>query len=211
MKTFKDYLNENRVSEAYTSKTGKIVPKNLEELKKLVRLKKTNLANIDISGFTDLTNLFYGSKRTDFSGIENWDVSHIHNMRGMFRDCSTFTGKEIENWDVSNVMLTSDMFTNCENFDADLSKWKLNKADSLSSMFMNCESFTGKGLDKWNVSKVTNMSLMFTECSKLNADLSKWDLRNVTEIKGIFYLTKIKIPENFLKKFKELGLDSKGE
>ena len=95
MKTFKDYLNENRVSEAYTSKTGKIVPKNLEELKKLVRLKRTNLANIDVSGFTDLSHLFYGSKRTDFSGIENWDVSHVHNMRGMFRDCSSFTGKDI--------------------------------------------------------------------------------------------------------------------
>ena len=59
MITFRDFLNNSYISEAYDyvidDKTGKIVPLNSKELKKLVRSKNTDLSKIDISRVYDLS------------------------------------------------------------------------------------------------------------------------------------------------------------
>ena len=202
-----------------------------------MRLNSTNLADIDVSHLEDLSKVFHKSRRRDFSGIETWDTSNARNMRGMFAGCPYFTGKEIENWDVSSVSDAKGMFMDCENFDADLSNWKLRRIFIMDSMFERCTNFTGKGLEKWDVSEARymervflacrnftgksvekwdvseaeQMQEMFRGCTKFSADLSRWDLQKVDWCAGIFDGTNIKnIPANFLKKFKEEGLNSRG-
>ena len=210
MKTFKEFLTEATEQEV-TTRNGKIVPKDTKELKKLVRLKSTNLADIDVSHLEDLAFVFRNSRRRDFSGIETWDVSNVRNMRGMFANCPYFTGKEIENWDVSRVSDVRGMFFECENFNADLSNWKFRRIFIMDLMFEGCTNFTGKGLERWDVSEAEQMQEMFAGCTKFNADLSRWDLQKVKWCAGIFDRTDIKnIPSNFLKKFKEQDLNSRG-
>ena len=236
MKTFKQFLTESEELKV-TSKNGKIVPKDTKELKKLVRLKSTNLADIDVSHLEDLTYVFRNSRRRDFSGIETWDTSNVKSMRGMFAGCPYFTGKEIENWDVSGLYNARGMFSECENFNADLSNWKFRYIFNIDLMFDRCTNFTGKGLEKWDVStarymertfiscknftgksvekwdvsEAEQMMEMFRGCTKFNADLSRWNLQKVDWCAGIFDGTNIKnIPSNFLKKFKEQGLNSRG-
>ena len=210
MKTFKQFLTEAE-EQKVTTRNGKIVPKDTKELKKLVRLKSTNLADIDVSHLEDLTYVFRNSRRRDFSGIETWDVSNVKSMRGMFAECPYFTGKEIENWDVSRLSNARGMFFECENFDADLSNWKFRNIFIIDLMFEGCTNFTGKGLEKWDVSEAEQMQEMFAGCTKFNADLSRWNLQKVEWCAGIFDRTDIKnIPSNFLKKFKEQGLNSRG-
>ena len=210
MKTFKEFLTE-ATEQKVTTRNGKIVPKDTKELKKLVRLKSTNLADIDVSHLEDLTYVFRNSRRRDFSGIETWDVSNVKSMRGMFANCPYFTGKEIENWDVSGLYSARGMFFECENFDADLSNWKFRNIFIIDLMFEGCTNFTGKGLEKWDVSEAEEMLEMFAGCTKFNADLSRWNLQKVKWCAGIFDRTDIKnIPSNFLKKFKEQDLNSRG-
>ena len=80
----------------------KFTPKNKAKLKNLIKNKKIYLGDIDTRKITDMSKLFFKSKRKDFSGIENWDTSNVKNMRAMFYDCSNFN-QNISNWDVSNV------------------------------------------------------------------------------------------------------------
>ena len=65
LKTFKEFLTE-ATEQKVTTRNGKIVPKDTKELKKLVRLKDTNLADIDVSHLEDLSKVFYKSRRRDF-------------------------------------------------------------------------------------------------------------------------------------------------
>ena len=58
MKTFKQFLTETE-GQKVTTRNGKIVPRDIKELKKLVRLKSTNLADIDVSHLEDLSKVFY--------------------------------------------------------------------------------------------------------------------------------------------------------
>lgn len=63
---------------------AKYSPKTKEELEKLVSDESVNLGDIDTSAITDMSNLFEGSDREDFSGIEKWDFSNVENMGSMF-------------------------------------------------------------------------------------------------------------------------------
>lgn len=182
---FRDFLNNNYISEAYDDividdKTGKFVPLNSKELKKLVRSKKTDLSKIDVSRVYDMSWIFDKSKRTDFSGLETWDVSHVKDMRGMFANCMYFTGKEVENWNISSAKWIYGIFAHCEHFTANLSRWNVSHLKGLQDVFLHCERFTGKGLETWNVSNVNDMFHTFSGCKKLNGKyIEKWNLRSL--------------------------------
>ena len=144
---------------------AKYAPKTRVELQELIKNESINLGDIDVSGITDMSNLFYKDedcneiKRKDFSGIESWDVSNVTDMSGMFFWCKSFN-KPIGNWNVSNVT-------------------------NMSYMFYLCEAFN-QSLENWNVSNVTDMSYMFNWCSAFNQSLGNWDVSNVTDMSGMF-------------------------
>ena len=144
---------------------AKYAPKTKVELQELIKNESINLGDIDVSGITDMSNLFYKDedcneiKRKDFSGIESWDVSNVTDMSGMFFWCKSFN-KPIGNWNVSNVT-------------------------DMSGMFSRCGAFN-QSLENWNVSNVTDMSYMFNWCSAFNQSLGNWDVSNVTDMSGMF-------------------------
>lgn len=193
MRTFREFLNGGfSLSEAKASDSSeKIIPKDANDLRRLLNLKRTKLANIEIpKHITDLSDLFNPRfskfERTDFSGLETWDVSHVTNMRSMFVKCKNFTGKEIEKWNVKNVKDFSGMFGDCSNFNANLSRWNVSNARDMISMFSGCDSFTGKGLEKWNVSNVVQMNHMFDSCKKFTGkSIEKWNLDGLKEMLAI--------------------------
>lgn len=56
----------------------------------------------------------------------------------------------------------------------------------MSELFKGLQHLRNVKIDKWNVSKVTDMSDMFYGCKLLEADLSSWDVSNVTQWDGAF-------------------------
>ena len=151
----------------------KFHPKNKAELKKLIENQEINLGDIDTSAITDMSKLFYDSRRKDFSGIENWDVSSVTDMSEMFGSdldwmfdgCKNFN-QPLNNWDVSSVTDMSGMFAYCYDFNQPLNNWDVSSVTGMHEMFDGCENFN-QPLDSWNVSSVTNMSRMFYNC-KIN-------------------------------------------
>uniref|UniRef100_UPI000A32CBF6 BspA family leucine-rich repeat surface protein n=1 Tax=Campylobacter devanensis TaxID=3161138 RepID=UPI000A32CBF6 len=159
-------------------------PKTKEELKELVSHESVKLSEIDISEVSDFSYLFKDSKRSDFSGIEDWDVSHVTNMRNMFRGAKNFNS-DISSWDVSHVTNMSGMFTGAENFNSDISSWDVSNVTDMNNMFASAFNFN-QPLNDWDVSKVTDMHGMFYRAMSFNQPLNNWDVSKVTDMSGMF-------------------------
>ena len=101
------YKNTNQKPQTYK-------PKTKSELKNLID-KNIKLSMIDTSLITDMSYLFSGSERTDFSGIEHWNVSNVTNMSYMFW-CAEYFNANISTWNTSNVVDMSYMFFNATLF-----------------------------------------------------------------------------------------------
>lgn len=174
------YLNEARKSSSFGAKYK---PKNRTALEKLVADNNINLGDIDISNVKNLSGLFNRTKRTDFSGIENWDVSHVTNMSGMFSKCHNFN-EPIENWDVSNVEDMSYMFDGAKKFNQPLNNWNVGNVLFMDAMFREAESFN-QPLNSWDTKKVRTMNAMFLDAKKFNQPLDKWNV-DQTDVDGMF-------------------------
>ena len=115
MKTLKLYINEAlHVNKNTKGNYHNYHPKDRDEIRTLVinlikeRGNNADLNDIDTSGITDMSYLFYDTK---FNGdISEWDVSNVTDMTGMFYN-SEFNG-DISEWDVSNVKDMKRMFVN---------------------------------------------------------------------------------------------------
>ena len=77
-------------------------------------------------------------------------------------------------------------FRNAVAINAELGGWSLSKVTTIFSMFDKAASFTGGGADKWTTGAVTDMSYTFDSATKMNADVSTWNVDNVKNMVGIF-------------------------
>ncbi|MDO6994144.1 BspA family leucine-rich repeat surface protein [Brachyspira innocens] len=177
----------------------KYKPETKEELKKLVFTDGIKLCYIDTSLITDMSKLFYESKRKDFEGIEDWDVSNVTNMDMMFaymgynalvRYSTIDFNPDLSNWNVSKVKSMNNMFAHCSNFNQPLDKWDVSNVEDMSFMFYGANEFN-QPLNNWNVSKVKNMKGMFDECENFNQPLNKWDTSNVEDMSNMFNRAKV--------------------
>ena len=145
-------LNNNKPSQ----KIFKYHPKTKTELLKLCKDKKVYLGDIDTSKIADMSALFRGEKKRDFSGIETWNVSNVTDMSEMFSN-SPFN-QNISFWDVSNVKDMRCMFSESF-FNQDISSWDVSKVTDMRSMF-SFSSFN-HDISSWNISKFANVIDMF--------------------------------------------------
>ena len=161
-------------------------PENREELKALCDNPHVNLGDIDTSKITDMSELFWGSERTNeqFSGIENWDTSNVTNMKLMFTRAKNFN-QPIGDWDVSNVTNMDCMFHKARSFNQPLNSWDVSNVEDMSFMFREARSFN-QPLDGWDVSNVEDMSFMFSLTSSFNQPLDGWDVSNVKIMDDMF-------------------------
>ena len=149
MKTLKLYINEAlHVNKNTKIQTYNYRPKTKNELqelvKKLIKERGLNadLNDIDTSGITDMSYVFYQSR---FNGdISKWDVSNVTNMAGMFME-SHFNG-DISKWNVGNVGTMQHMFSNSL-FNGDISNWDVSKVKNMYSVFY--KSPLEKNPPKW--------------------------------------------------------------
>ena len=130
---------------------------------------------IDTSLITDMSHLFSGSGRMDFSGIEDWDVSNVTDMSFMFFDAKYFN-QPLNSWNVSKVENMWGMFSGAKSFNQPLDSWNVSKVTDMECMFENAKYFN-QPLDSWNVRKVKNMEHMFLN-TKLKS-IPKWYRFNI--------------------------------
>lgn len=115
-----------------------------------------------ISGISDSDYHFYYN-----TAIPSWNTSKLTSMDRMFYNCP-YVNASFNSWDVSNVTNMNEMFYGCLSLDG--------TGDASGDGY---EGAYGS-FALWDVSNVTNMDRMFYGCTVLNADLSTWDISNVT-------------------------------
>ena len=115
-------------------------PNSKEELKALCKDESIYLGDIDTSKITDMSELFYYSKRKDFSGIETWDTSHVINMDSMFY-CAVSFNQDISRWDTSHVTNMNSMFYYAKSFNQDISRWDVSNVVSVNRIFNGARCF----------------------------------------------------------------------
>lgn len=163
---------------------AKYTPKTKEELKALVNNLDIYLGDIDTQYITDMSDLFFSSKRENFSGIEFWNTSNVANMDGMFAYTNNFN-QPIGGWNVSRVINMASMFWGAINFNQPLDMWDVSNVTDMSWMFCHAVKFN-QSLCLWNTRKVKNMSYMFADAYSFNQDIGNWNLSSVECMTDMF-------------------------
>uniref|UniRef100_UPI003F4BFA2E BspA family leucine-rich repeat surface protein n=1 Tax=Brachyspira catarrhinii TaxID=2528966 RepID=UPI003F4BFA2E len=162
----------------------KYKPEILKELYEIVQDKNIYLGDIDTSLIKDMSGLFSGSEREDFSGIETWDTSNVVSMNSMFSFARKFN-HNINNWNVSNVEDMGYMFRYAIKFNQPLNNWNVHKVKIMNYMFNDAMEFN-QDISSWNVESVKDMTCMFEGCSKFNQPLNSWNVSNVENMYCMF-------------------------
>ena len=133
-----------------------------------------NLNWLDVSGVTDMNNLFAVVREKTLNvNISRWDTSNVENMDNMFN--GKHFNNNISRWDVSSVRTMECMFY-LSTFTGDISGWDIRSLRSCQYMFAN--SNFNRDISAWDVSHIYNMDRMFYG-SKMIRNLSNWDVTNV--------------------------------
>jgi surface protein len=120
----------------------------------------------------DMSSMFAGSGLTDATafGVNLWDVSGVTNMSNMFNGASSFANPNLSNWNTSSVTDMSHMFQVAIAFPGTgLEGWNVSLVVDFNNMFSmgdSSEFFDNDGKAKidltgWNVSNSTDSSYFF--------------------------------------------------
>ena len=121
-----------------------------------------------------------------------WTTTALTNMSHMFEDCSAFN-QSVGSFTVNNVTKMSSCFLNCTLFNNGgvdtIKNWVPSSCQLMDFLFGNCSSFAQPLVSNWgsNTGACTNMSSMFGAAVLFNADLSSWDVSNVTDMSYMFF------------------------
>ena len=195
MKSLNQYIIE-KILINKSSKFNKIIAESKEQLQSIIQERYNNnksfidLTDIDISGLNDLLGVFFKLYNMEYVDISGWDTSNVRDMDAMFSQCKNLKNIiGIENLDVSKLKDANSMFYGCENLvELDLTKWNPVSLQYASYMFTRCSNLKIiKNIENWQLPNIMDVSSMFHDCTKLDVDLSNWDLTNVKDYlkKGI--------------------------
>ena len=145
-------------------------------------------AEVNISGMTDASCLFFGCENMTSIDLSGFDTSSVTDMNSMFWKCSSLTSLDLSGFDTGSVTNMYRMFYGCSSLTSlNLSSFDTSSVTDMSLMFGGCSSLTSLDVSGFDTGSVTDMSSMFLGCSSLTSlDVSGFDTSNVTNMLGMF-------------------------
>ena len=136
------------------------------------KIEKLDCRGMNVSGLTDINQVFKKCKKLTELDISGWDTSECRTLTDVYKDSQSIG-----------------LFGDCSNLRViyGLPGLDTRKFEDVKGMFSGCSALTSLDVSKWDTSNVTNMGGMFSGCSALTSlDVSKWDTSNVTSMGGMF-------------------------
>ena len=189
MKSLNEYIIE-KILINKSSKFNKIKVESKDQLQSIIQERYHNnksfidLTDIDISELDDLSGVFARLNKVEVVDISRWDVSNFTIMDYTFSRCKKLKKIiGIENLDVSKLKNANSMFYMCENLvELDLTNWNPKLLQKTRYMFYGCSNLKIiKNIENWQLPNINNVSYMFCNCTKLDVDLSNWNLTNIKD------------------------------
>ena len=207
MKSLNEYIIE-KILINKSSKFNKIKVESKDQLEAIIQKRYHNnnsfidLTDLDISELDNLSSIFCGLK-LEVVDISGWDTSNVTAMAYMFSRCKNLKNIiGIENLDVLKLKRANFMFDSCENLvELDLTNWNPKLLQKTRYMFYGCSNLKIiKNIENWQLPNIKNVSYMFCNCTKLDVDLSNWDLTNIKDslkegMVGNSHITKNHLPK----------------
>ena len=75
------------------------------------------VANLDTSNITDMTNMFYECVNLTSLNLSSWNTSNVTVMAGCFAMCEGLTSLNLSSWNTSNVTDMTDFVGGCESLE----------------------------------------------------------------------------------------------
>ena len=209
MKSLNEYIIE-KILINKSSKFNKIKVESKDQLQSIIQKRYhsnnsfISLTDIDISELDNLSSIFCGLK-LEVVDISGWDTSNVTAMAYMFSRCKNLKNIiGIENLDVSKLKRANFMFDSCENLvELDLTNWNPISLQNAWSMFYRCSILKFiKNIENWQLPNINDVSYMFYNCTKLDVDLSNWDLSNLQNSLKLEIVNGSGITENHYPKLK---------
>lgn len=72
------------------------------------------IANLDTSNMTTISNMFSNCGKLQTVDISNFDTSNVVSSIGLFQNCAKLTSVNLGNVDFSNLVNITDMFSGCQ-------------------------------------------------------------------------------------------------
>ena len=188
MKSLNQYIIE-KILINKSSKFNKIKVESKEQLQAIIQERYYNnksfidLTDLDISELNDISYIFY-TLNMEVVDISGWNTSNVTTMENMFSFCDKLKNIiGIENLDVSKVEDANAMFYWCKNLvELDLTNWNPISLENMSNMFGYCSNLKIiKNIKNWQLPNIKGVRYMFSGCTKLDVDLSNWDLTNIKD------------------------------
>ena len=157
--------------------------------------------NFDTSKVTNMSLMFRGCKVLEELDLSSFDTSAVTDMHWMFMTCSKLSVLDLgQDFNVSKVTTFANMFDNCgelDNIEGTLKFDSSNQAADMSFMFYLCKALEEipfsfpKQEEPILFDSLTTTKRMFWACHQLaSADLSNWQLRNLTNTAEMFAFCK---------------------
>lgn len=155
-----------------------------------------DLSEWDVSSVTDMSRMF---ARSGFDHpLDAWRVDRLKNAAQMFMGAASFNSPlfAVDPQSTGRHPLRSveQMFA-FSNFDGDLSSWDLSNVTRFDGLFQGARQYTGRDeeglstvfrLRGGSTAETKSMESMFSGAAMFNADLSEWDVSDVTTTKRMF-------------------------
>ena len=189
MKSLNQYIIE-KILINKNSKLNKIKVESKEQLQSIIQERYNNnnsfvyLSDIDVSELDDLSYILGILNHVEVIDISGWDTSNVRDMNFMFSQCKKLKKIiGIENLDVSKLEYANYMFYGCENLvELDLTNWNPKLLQKTRYMFYGCLNLKIiKNIENWQLPNIKEVKYMFSGCTKLDVDLSNWDLTHIKD------------------------------
>ncbi|MGY5270141.1 BspA family leucine-rich repeat surface protein [Lactiplantibacillus plantarum] len=146
------------------------------------------LANLNLTGVTDISWLFLNCSQLGALDLNSWDVSSVIRMEGTFQNCTKLVTLNVANWNTDSLQYLIDTFNGDSSLTSlPVGKWNTSKVATMMRTFTDCSSLTSLDVANWDTRVVTNMSAIFRGMSKVkNLPIDKWQTGRVVNMQLAF-------------------------
>ncbi|MCT4450998.1 BspA family leucine-rich repeat surface protein [Lactiplantibacillus plantarum] len=146
------------------------------------------LANLNLTGVTDISWLFLNCSQLGALDLNSWDVSSVIRMEGTFQNCAKLVTLNVADWNTGSLQYLIDTFNGASSLTSlPVGKWNTSKVATMMRTFTDCSSLTSLDVANWDTRVVTNMSAIFRGMSKVkNLPIDKWQTGRVVNMQLVF-------------------------